>query len=145
MCDIDCAIALASEAHMGQVDKAGQPYILHPLRLMSQFTNEPDRIVAILHDVVEDSHLRLNDLKKNNFSKEIIDAIDCLSKRNNEHYNDYILRVSLNDLARKIKIKDLKDNLDLTRLSKISSSDLIRVEKYHMALKLLEKYRQEDP
>ncbi len=137
MSDLDSAIALASEAHRGQFDKAGQPYILHPLRLMFCFVRESDRIVAVLHDVIEDSPFTIDELKKRGFSKEILDAVDCLTRRDNEDYKDFILRISLNALARKVKIADLKDNLDLTRLDRISHTDLIRIEKYHDALKLL--------
>jgi (p)ppGpp synthase/HD superfamily hydrolase len=134
---IDQAISIATETHSGQVDKAGQPYILHPLRLMLQFNAEPEMIVAVMHDVVEDSDLEQSDLKKLGFSREVIEAIDCLTKRNDEDYESFILRVLENDLARKIKIADIKDNLNLTRLNEITDIDLQRIAKYHRALRLL--------
>lgn len=137
MSNLDKAIAVALNAHVGQVDKAGQPYILHPLRLMLRFNNEEEMIIAVLHDIVEDSNMSLNDLKNLGFKEQIIEAIDCLSKRDNESYEEFILRVSSNELARKVKVEDLKDNLDLTRIDFISEKDLARVEKYHIALKLL--------
>lgn len=139
MSNLDTAIAIASKAHAGQVDKAGQPYILHPLRLMLKFRNEEEMIVAVLHDVVEDSDISLNELKNSGFSEAITQAIDCLSKRNGESYDDFILRVANNALARKVKIEDIKDNLDLTRIEHIDAKVLARVEKYHRALSLLIK------
>jgi len=135
---LDQAIAVAIKAHAGQVDKAGQPYILHPLRLMFRFQSEAEMIVAVMHDVVEDSVFTLNELKNFGFSDDILAAIECLTKRNGESYESFVSRVVQNDLARKIKIEDVKDNLDLTRLDKITDKDLARVEKYHQALKVLD-------
>ncbi|MFT7372676.1 MAG: (p)ppGpp synthase/HD superfamily hydrolase [Oleiphilaceae bacterium] len=137
MSDIDKAISIATKAHAGQLDKAGQPYILHPLRLMFKFHSNDEMIVAVLHDVVEDSSFTLENLKDYKFSEVVINAIAILTKSNNESYEDFILRVSNNELARKIKIEDIKDNLDLTRLNKITDNDLVRIEKYHRALKWL--------
>ena len=134
MADLDKAIGLASKAHAGQRDKAGQPYILHPLRLMLRFQEEIERIVAVLHDVVEDSEVTLDDLRELGFSEQVIGAIDCLSRRVGESYDEFLLRVASNELARKIKIEDLKDNLDLTRVAALSDKDLARVAKYHKAL-----------
>ena len=137
MSNLDQAICIATKAHSGQTDKAGKPYILHPLRLMFQFDTETEMIAAVLHDVIEDSDITCDDLMSAGFSDEVISAIDCLSKRKNENYDRFILRVSENDLARKVKIEDIKDNLDLTRLSQITEKDLRRIEKYHRALQTL--------
>jgi len=137
MSNLDIAIETALNAHVGQVDKAGQPYILHPLRLMLRLTNEDERIVAVLHDVVEDSELTIDDLSLRGFSKRIVTAIDCLSKKESENYNDYISRLSDNKLATKIKIEDLRDNLDITRIESIGEKDLSRLRKYHRALMFL--------
>ena len=137
MSNLDQAINIAIKAHSGQTDKAGKPYILHPLRLMFQFDTETEMIVAVLHDVIEDSDITCDDLKSAGFSDEVINAIDCLTKRKNENYDRFILRISKNDLARKIKIEDIKDNLDLTRLNQMTEKDLKRIEKYHRALKTL--------
>ncbi len=137
MCNLEKAIAIAIDAHSGQVDKASQPYILHPLRLMFKFQVEVEMIVAVLHDVIEDSNISLDDLKVDGFSTQVIDAIDCLSKRDGECYEDFILRLSINDLARKVKIEDVKDNLDLTRLEHVRNKDLVRIDKYHRSLMLL--------
>ena len=137
MSDLDQAISIATKAHTGQLDKAGQPYILHPLRLMLKFHAEDEMIVAVLHDVVEDSLFTLESLKEYGFSEIVINAIASLTKSKGESYEDFVSRVSNNDLARKIKIEDIKDNLDLTRLDKVTDKDLARVEKYHRALKRL--------
>ncbi len=139
MSNLDKAIAIASKAHAGQVDKAGRPYILHPLRLMLKFRNEDEMIVAVMHDVVEDSDISLDELKNSGFSEVVTQAIDCLSKRNGESYEDFILRIANNALARKIKVEDIKDNLDLTRIEHLDAKDLARVEKYHRALNFLIK------
>nr|WP_228779073.1 GTP pyrophosphokinase [Methylobacter sp. BlB1] len=136
---MDTAISISSRAHAGQIDKAGQPYILHPLRVMFKFQSEHERIVAVLHDVIEDSEISLDDLKKLGFSTTIIEAIDCLTKRGGETYEEFISRVSLNDLAKKIKIEDIKDNMDLTRIDSVNDIDLARIKKYHQALKFLSK------
>ncbi len=135
--ELDKAIAIACKAHEGQVDKAGQPYILHPLRLMLKFINQNERITAVLHDVVEDSDVSLKDLKAEGFSEDILEAINCLSKKTGENYDDFILRISKNDLASAVKIEDIKDNLDVTRIDNLSDEDLTRIKKYHRALKFL--------
>lgn len=139
MSDLDQAISIATKAHAGQLDKAGQPYILHPLRLMLKFQAKDEMIVAVLHDVVEDSSFTLEFLKEYGFSEVIINAIESLTKNKGETYEDFVSRVSNNDLARKVKIEDIRDNLDLTRLDKITPKDLARVEKYHLALNRLSK------
>lgn len=137
MSDLDHAIAIAIKAHAGQVDKAGQPYVLHPLRVMLKFQSEDERIVAVMHDVVEDSEVTFYNLNKEGFSDKVVEAIECLTKRKNEDYESFIMRVSKNSIAKKIKIEDIRDNLDLTRLHKITEKDLQRIEKYHRALQLL--------
>ena len=124
MDDLDKAIKLACEAHAGQMDKAGKPYILHPLRLMLKFQKKQEQVVAVLHDVVEDSDVTLDDLVNKGFSELVLDALDCLSKRENEDYGAFIKRIFPNELARKIKIEDIKDNLDLTRIDSVNNEDL---------------------
>lgn len=133
------AIEIACKAHFDQVDKAGKSYILHPLRLMMKCQNEEEMMVAVLHDVVEDSDFSLHDLQEAGFSDSVIAAIDCLTKRKNEDYDDFIDRLSFNSLAKKVKIEDIKDNLDLSRISTINEKDLERIAKYHRALKKLER------
>ena len=134
---VEKALKLALEIHAGQVDKAGKPYILHPLRLMSKFSTDDEMITALMHDVVEDGDITLADLENLGFSKNVVSAIDCLTKRDNESYEAFINRINQNSLAKKIKIEDLKDNMDLTRLDSISDKDIARVKKYHKALSIL--------
>lgn len=134
---LDQAISIAIKAHSGQIDKAGQPYILHPLRIMFKFRTEDEMIVAVMHDVIEDSNTTSNDLINFGFSTTIVKAINCLTRMKNESYDDFISNLSKNDLATRIKVEDIKDNLDLTRLDVVTDRDLQRVEKYHRALMLL--------
>lgn len=134
---LEKAINLASTAHAGQPDKAGKPYILHPLRLMLKFNSEEEMIVAMLHDVVEDSGISLEQLRRQGFAQPIVAAVDCLTRRKGESYEDFIARIKVNNLARKVKIEDIKDNLDLTRLTTVSENDLLRAAKYHKALGVL--------
>ena len=137
MSNLDKAVALACKVHAGQIDKSGQPYILHPLSLMLKFQDENARIVSVLHDVVEDGNVTLNELRQLGLCELVVSAIDFLSKKPYEPYEEFILRLSSNELARKVKIEDIKDNLDLTRLQSIRDDDLIRIAKYHKALQYL--------
>jgi hypothetical protein len=134
---LDAAVALACRVHAGQVDKSGKPYILHPLRLMLKFDDLDEQVVSVLHDVVEDGDVTLDDLRALGVSERAIKAIDCLSKRPGEAYEDFIARIHPNELARKVKFEDIKDNLDLTRLGTLQEKDLVRVAKYHKALRYL--------
>ncbi len=132
------AIVLAATYHDHQKDKAGQPYILHPLRIMMQAETIEEKIVAVLHDIIEDTFIRLRDLKLHGFSEYIIRALDCLTKRDDETYFDFIRRISENELATKIKILDLKDNMNLDRLPEVTIEDLNRQVRYRKALEILE-------
>jgi len=117
MTKLDEAIVVATSLHAGQVDKVGEPYILHPLRVMSRLGHnapESERIVAVLHDVIEDTPCTLATLQPT-FGNEIIAALDAISRRPGEPYDDYIGRVELNKLACRVKVADLRDNLDETR------------------------------
>jgi (p)ppGpp synthase/HD superfamily hydrolase len=134
---IDAAVALACRVHAGQVDKSGKPYILHPLRLMLKFEDVDEQVVSVLHDVVEDGDVTLEELRELGVSSAAVAAIDCLSKREGELYEDFIARIKPNDLARRVKIADIRDNMDLTRLPQVSDKDLQRVAKYHRALREL--------
>ncbi|MBA56449.1 MAG: GTP pyrophosphokinase [Pseudomonadales bacterium] len=137
MSDLEQAISIAVKAHAGQVDKAGQPYILHPLRLMLKFNSTDAMIVAVLHDVVEDSSIMIQELEGFGFSDVVVDAVASLTRKRGESYEDFVVRVSKNELARMVKIEDVKDNLNLTRLSTITDKDLVRIQKYHSALMVL--------
>ena len=134
---LDRAIELAKQHHEGQTDKAGKPYIEHPLRVMNQVESEEEKIVAVLHDIVEDTDISLDDLRSEGFSEEVVSAVECLTKQDGENYDSYIERISFNPLAVKIKLADLEDNRDLTRLPEVTDKDLERIEKYDKALEKL--------
>ncbi len=136
---LEDAISLAVGAHRGRKDKAGVAYILHPLRVMLRMRTKDQRIVAVLHDVIEDTNYTPEDLRKAGYSQKILRSLDYLTKRDGEEYEEFIMRVKHNPLARKVKIADLKDNLDLKRIKKPKQRDLIRMEKYRRALKELLK------
>lgn len=145
MNDLDRALVLALVAHSGETDKAGETYIRHPLRVMQAMDTETERIVALLHDVVEDSECTLDEIEQE-FNEEIRDAVDCLTKDEDErkqmdgttyYLEKFIPRAAENDIARKVKRVDIKDNMDLTRLSEVTEEDLDRLQKYHKALQKL--------
>ncbi len=137
---LEKALALALKAHAGQKDKAGQPYILHPLRVMLQMEDTQTKIVALLHDVLEDSNITLQELKQAGFDPQILEAVDCLTRREQEDYFTYLERVAQNKLALSVKIADLKDNLDVTRLKEITPADQQRLNKYLKALTFLQDH-----
>ena len=136
---LEKAIKIALEAHKGQIDKAGKPYILHPLRLMVDVESEIEMISAVLHDVLEDSHFSVEDLKKEGIADEAIEIIQCLTKQSNESYEDFIKRIFLNKRAAQVKIKDIQDNMNIARLDNVKQKDLERLAKYHNALMVLRK------
>src|SRR5688572_27030190 len=137
MSKLEDAIALAVEAHRGQKDKSGEPYILHPLRVMFSCETEVERIVAVLHDVVEDTGRTFDDLRKLGFSEEVLTALDCVTKREGEDYEQFIERAAANSVARKVKLADLKDNMDLRRLPAMEQQDMDRLRKYVTAWRRL--------
>ncbi|HAY21668.1 MAG TPA: GTP pyrophosphokinase [Desulfobacterales bacterium] len=130
---LEKAILIAVQAHQGQVDKAGVPYILHPLRVLLKLNSETEMIIGVLHDVVEDTTWTLESLKQEGFPTEILEAIDCLTRREGEDYNDFIKRVAGNPLARKVKMRDLEDNMNILRLETITEKDKARLSRYHEA------------
>lgn len=130
---LEKAILIAVEAHRGQTDRARQPYILHPLRLMTRMRTEEARIVAVLHDVVEDSPWTLEALRQSGFSDEIVDAVDALTKREGEAYDKQVNRAAANALAREVKLADLEDNMDLRRQGEVREQDVARLNKYRRA------------
>ena len=134
------ALKLCFKAHEGQVDKSGLPYVHHPLHLAEQMDDEESTIVALLHDVVEDTDYTLKDLKEMGFGDAVIEAIDIMTHRPEVPYMDYVKEIAKNSIARKVKLADLNHNCDLTRLNhEPTSKDLERVEKYKKAKELLEK------
>lgn len=128
------AVMIAAEAHLGQFDKAGAPYVNHPLRLRAAAQTETGQIVAVLHDVVEDSAWTLEELRREGFSEDTLRALDALTKREGESYDAFISRVADNPLAKRIKKLDLKDNLDPSRIAEPTAADAARAEKYRAAL-----------
>src|SRR5947207_7020185 len=111
---LEDALCVAVEAHRGQIYPAPEPepFILHPLRVMLRVTSKPARIVALIHDVVEDSEFTLHDLAERGFDSPVLDAVDCLSRRPDEEYGAYISRVASHPDAREVKLSDLEDNLE---------------------------------
>ena len=134
------AIKLCFKAHEGQVDKSGMPYVHHPLHLAEQMDDEDSTIVALLHDVVEDTEYTIKDLKGMGFGDAVIEAIDIMTHSPDVPYMDYVKEIEKNTIARKVKLADLNHNSDLTRLNhEPTSHDLERFEKYKKAIELLEK------
>ena len=135
---LERAIEISVEAHKGQIDKGGSPYILHPLRVMMSVDLELEKIVAVLHDVVEDSNWTFEALLAEGFSIEVIEALKSVTKNSyNEDYDSFIQRAMQNPIGRKVKIADLRDNLDVTRIAELGDKDLQRINKYKKALKIL--------
>lgn len=134
---LEKAISIALLAHKGQMDKGGCPYILHPLRVMSAMETTEEQIVAVLHDVVEDSIITIQDLKEEKFSTEILKAVDLLTRKESQLYEYYILAIKNNPLANKVKQADLKDNMDKNRMANITEKDKLRLKKYRKAYKML--------
>src|SRR5688572_21828607 len=125
---LERAIAIAARAHDGARDKGGAPYILHPIRVMMRLTEPEDRIVAILHDVVEDSEWTLDQLRMEGFPESVIDAVDSLTRRQGEEYFEFVRRAAQNDIGRRVKRCDLEDNMDLTRISEPTDRDRARLD-----------------
>lgn len=139
MASLERAIALAAQAHEGQVDKAGAPYILHPLRVMLAVNGTLPRIVAVLHDVLEDTALTPQALKAQGFSDEVLDALMCVTRRDGESYEAFVQRCAQHPTGRVVKLADLRDNADLSRIPKPGPQDLQRQAKYLAAIRQLEQ------
>lgn len=138
MSTLEKAIEIATEAHQGQFDKAGRDYIGHPLRVMKMGKTEEEKIVGVLHDVIEDTDWTFEKLAEEGFSDEVIAALRCVTKiSENENYDDFIDRVKKNPLAVAVKINDLTDNMDIRRLPYLSDKDVKRLKKYLKAYKRL--------
>ena len=131
MSTLNRAIEIATKAHDGATDKYGSPYINHVTRVMNMGQTDNEKIVGILHDVIEDTHWTFEDLENEGFSKEVIDALKCVTKTSeDEDYEEFITRVKINPLAVKVKLNDLTDNLDIKRMPEVLESDLKRLNKY---------------
>lgn len=130
---LEDALQVALRAHAGQKDKYGQPYILHPLRVMARMETEAEQIVALLHDVVEDSEITLDALREQGYSAAIVEAVDALSKREGEEYFAFVQRAIANPIARRVKQGDLEDNMDIRRMPEINEEAHKRLQKYRKA------------
>ena len=132
--NLERAIEIAVTAHKGQKEKSGAPYILHPLRVMLSVESEEERIVGVLHDVVEDTPWTFDQLRDEGFSEAILAALDTVTIRENEDYSTFISRSADNVIGRPVKIADLRDNMDLSRIPQPTEKDHKRMEKYTKAM-----------
>lgn len=133
MSSLERAIVVATRAHEGQIDKGGAAYILHPLRVMERVSTPEQRIVAVLHDVLEDTPLTLSDLAREGFTVKILAALLALSRREGERYEDFVVRLGSDPLAREVKLADLADNSDLSRIVCPGPDDIARLSRYREA------------
>lgn len=138
MSTLDRAIQIAIALHKDQKDKAGAPYILHPFRVMARMEAANDKIAAVLHDVLEDSTIKIDELRAEGFSEDVLCVVETLTHRKDETYTDYIERIAKNSTARKIKIADLQDNMDMDRIKNPTVHDFKRTKKYRDALTVLD-------
>jgi len=134
---VKIAIQIAFDAHRGQYDKGGLPYITHPLHVAEQMNTEDECVVALLHDVMEDTDLTENDLRQCGIKNRQITALKLLCHDESIPYLEYVQGIRTDPIARAVKIEDLKHNSDLTRLERVTPEDLARVEKYKQALQIL--------
>jgi (p)ppGpp synthase/HD superfamily hydrolase len=137
MATLEKAILIAAQAHLGQRDKGGAPYILHPLRMMMRMESEDAMMAAVLHDVVEDSDWTLEQLRGEGFSEDVLQAVDCLTRRDDESYDEFVARAQANAIARRVKIADLEDNMNVKRIGEMTPKDLARIKEYHRAWRAL--------
>ena len=131
------ALKLCFEAHKDQVDKSGWPYVFHPFHLAMQMKDENTTVVALLHDVVEDTEYTIYNLRNMGFKEEVIEAISMLTHDDNVPYEEYVSKIKSNPIASAVKLADLMHNSDLSRLENVTEKDLKRVEKYKRAIKIL--------
>lgn len=133
---LDDAILLAAKVHAGVTDKGGSPYILHPLRVMMRVTTVQEQMAAVLHDVVEDDErygTTFASLRSEGYPPEVVDALECLTKRDGEDYDAFVQRAKANPIARRVKPADIEDNMDVRRLGSIGPKEAERLEKYRRA------------
>lgn len=131
------AMKLCFEAHKDQKDKSGLPYVFHPFHVAEQMPDEKTTIVALLHDVIEDTPYTLQDIRDMGFEQDVLDALALMTHDKNVPYMDYVAKIKSNPIARTVKLADLRHNSDLTRLDEVSNAALMRVEKYRAAMQLL--------
>lgn len=133
------ALQIAVRAHAGQQDKSGAAYIFHPLRVMARCRSDDARMVALLHDVVEDTSVTFGELEEEGFSETVLAALRLLTHRGDVPYEDYVRAIATNPLATEVKLADLEDNCDLRRLREVDERAVKRLQKYHAAFQLLTK------
>lgn len=131
------AMKLAFQAHKNQVDKSGMPYVFHPFHLAEQMTTEETAVVALLHDVVEDTDCTLQDLIAMGYPASVTDALALMTHDKSVPYLDYIAKIKDNPIAKAVKLADLRHNSDLSRLDTVDEKAIRRVEKYKKALEML--------
>ena len=136
------AIRLMFDAHQYQVDKSGLPYVFHPFHIAEQMQDEATTIVALLHDIVEDTDYTLEDIRAMGFSDEVCAAIDLMTHRDGVPYMEYVRNIKSNPLAAAVKLADLLHNSDPARLDTLTQQDLARIEKYHKAIQILTEQAQ---
>jgi (p)ppGpp synthase/HD superfamily hydrolase len=139
MSTIERAVEIAARAHAGQVDKAGVPYLFHPLRLMLSVSTPEERMAAVLHDVVEDTPVTLDDLRAERFPVQVIEAIQALTKLPGETRLEAARRAAQHPIARVVKLADVKDNMDLRRIATPTDNDYARLKEYEQVKQLLEQ------
>ena len=130
---VENALKIALHAHAGQKDKAGSPYILHVLRVMGKMVSPEEQAVALLHDVIEDTDYTASQLLDEGIPPHVVDVVEALTRKKAETYQSFIKRVLQNDMATKVKMADIEDNINLLRLESINQRDLKRVARYHQA------------
>lgn len=126
----DKALQIAVRAHKGQKDKAGHDYILHPIRVSERCDDPRAKIVALLHDTIEDTDVTADYLREEGFTEEIVEAVLAVTRREGEEYNDYVRRAAQNELGRMVKRADLEDNMGIRRLPELTDRDVERLRKY---------------
>ena len=131
------ALKLCFTAHKDQTDKSGMPYVFHPFHLAEQMTDEDTTIVALLHDVIEDTPYTLDDLRAMGFNEQVLDALALMTHDKRIPYMDYVAKIKGNKIARTVKLADLKHNSDLSRLYNVDEKAMKRIEKYRQAIALL--------
>ena len=135
---LELAEKLSRFAHAGQVDKGGNPYYLHPLAVSEKLRSEDDKIVGLLHDVLEDTEVKESTIR-DLFGDTVADAVVSLTHREGEAYEDYVERASRNEIARRVKRADVENNMDLSRISIPGEKDIMRLDKYKKALQILDR------
>ncbi len=147
MATLEKAIEIAASAHAGVKDKQGQPYVLHPIRVMMGVSGTAAQIVAVLHDVVEDTSVLLDDIRAEGFSQEVLDALNLVTHQNDQPYLEYVIACKQNDVARQVKLSDLRDNASLSRLllrPDKFDGDSARLQRYLLSYRFLTNEITED-